>query len=65
MTKKYYIDANIWIDFFHERQGYCGELLSSHAYDKNKLVISNVLISELKKYFSQEEIINIFIFKLI
>lgn len=64
MTERYYIDTSIWIDLYEDRKGYNGEQLGDFALRlllmiremKNKLIITDILIRELEKYYTLEEI---------
>lgn len=68
MASKYYLDASIWVDLYDGRVGYFGEqlgrfaglLLYSLLRNKHKLVITDVLISELETVYSLEEINGMF-----
>ena len=58
---KYYIDTCIWIDFFEDRKGHFGEPLGKYASDlftkiantNSTIVLSDVLLSELRKILGQ------------
>ncbi|MBU1204148.1 MAG: PIN domain-containing protein [Nanoarchaeota archaeon] len=64
MIEKYYLDISIWIDIYEDRKGYNNKPLGEYALkllcfirSKNKiLVISELLIKELEKFYSIEEI---------
>ncbi len=64
MTNKYYIDTSIWIDVYENRFGFNKESLGRYALklfhyiltENHKLVISDVLIKELERYYSIAEI---------
>lgn len=56
--------TSIWIDFYEDRKGYNNEPLGNFAWKllalmlvkKNKIIISDLLISELKIYYSDDQI---------
>lgn len=64
MPEKYYVDTSIWIDLYEDRKGYHNEPLGDFALKlfiliksrKNKMVISNLLITELEMNYSMEAI---------
>jgi len=64
MTNKYYLDTSIWIDIYEDRKGYDKEPLGDFAWklisfiktNKNKLIITDLLIRELEINYSLEEI---------
>ena len=61
---KYYIDTSIWIDIYEDRKGFNNEPLGEYALklfafirkEKHKLIISDILIRELERYYSMEKI---------
>ncbi len=69
MSKKYYLDASIWMDIYEDRKGYQGEPLGKFAAkflldllkEGARLVISDVLVYELEVYYSSEEINAMFV----
>ncbi len=68
MKQKYYVDTCIWIDLYEDRKGYNGELLGKFAAKflfsllkkQQVLIISKLLIKELKKYYAEEQIEGMF-----
>ncbi|MGV8171161.1 MAG: type II toxin-antitoxin system VapC family toxin [Candidatus Woesearchaeota archaeon] len=60
MTQRYLIDTSIWIDLYEDRIGFNGEPLGEYALklisklltQKHIMVVSNILIVELEKYYS-------------
>ena len=60
----YYFDTSIWIDLLEDRKGFVGEPLGGYAMklicsirsDKSVLVISDLLIKELVKHYTVNEI---------
>ena len=63
MTKKYYLDACIWIDYFENRSDMfrpLGEwafgLIKKIVGEKNHVMLSNLLIKEFPKRYSEEKI---------
>lgn len=68
MKQKYYIDTCIWIDLYEDRKGYDGELLGEFATiflfsllkQQQVLIISKLLIKELKRYYTEEQIEGMF-----
>lgn len=59
----YYIDSCIWIDYFedrHDRFRPLGEwaflLLKKIVQEKQKIILSNVLMNELQKRYSHKEL---------
>jgi predicted nucleic acid-binding protein len=64
MTNRYYTDTSIWIDLYEDRKGFNNEKLGDHALDlfyfiidkNHKLIISDILIEELGRYYSVAEI---------
>jgi len=65
---KYYLDTSIWMDIYENRKGYFGEplgefgikLISLILNKKSKIIISDLLIIELKINYSIEEINGMF-----
>jgi len=61
---RFYVDSSIWIDLYEDRKGYKNALLGDFALKffilmksrKDKLVISDILITELNVYYSIEQI---------
>lgn len=61
---KYYLDTSVWIDLYEDRIGYNKEPLGDFAWrllslikiNKNKLIITDILIKELEINYSLEEI---------
>ena len=70
MVKRYYFDASIWIDFYDGRTGYSGEPLSSYAFrllsvislKGYKVIITDLLIEELRGQYSEEQVNSLFSF---
>ncbi len=66
MNKNYYFDTAIWVDFLNDRKGYNKEPLGEYAYklilkiikNNNTILISDVLLKELKTIYTEEEIKN-------
>ena len=64
MALKFYLDTSIWMDLYEDRKGYSGECLGDFAWklvslikaQRNKLVISDLLIRELESNYSIPEI---------
>lgn len=64
MSEKYYLDTSIWMDLYEDRKGFANEPLGDFAWKlfalikvkKNKIIISNLLIAELKVNYSDEQI---------
>jgi len=64
VIEKFYVDTSIWIDLYEDRKGYNNEPLGDFALKlfamvkakDNKLMISDILIRELERYYSIEEI---------
>jgi len=60
----YYFDTCIWIDFFEDRRNLIGKNLGKPAYNaifkiinrKDKVLISDITIHELSKFFGEEYI---------
>ena len=66
---KYYVDSCIWIDFWEDRKGFMNKPLGKYAAEfflkafNNKILISDVVLSELRDYMYEEdieELMNIF-----
>jgi len=63
-VEKFYVDTSIWIDLYEDRKGYNNEPLGEFALrlfamikaKKKRLIISDILIKELEKYYSIEQI---------
>ncbi len=61
---KYYVDTSIWIDVYEDRKGYGEEPLGNYALKflavlkakGERLVISDILITELECFYSIAEI---------
>ena len=53
---KFYIDTAIWLDFLEDRKGYLGEPIGKYAgelfknilFNKDTIIVSTLLINELK-----------------
>lgn len=68
MVRKYLIDTCIWLDIIEDRKGYMGEPLGDYAAKfflkitliKEKIIISNFLIQELKRKISDNAINSMF-----
>jgi len=63
MKRKYYLDTSIWIDYYEDRKyrfrplgEWAHRLLSMIEYDKDDLLISDVLEEELERRFSKEKV---------
>ena len=64
MVNKYYADTSIWIDLLQDRKGYNNEPLGDYALklfyfireNNHRLIISDILIKELERYYSIAEI---------
>ena len=64
MVNKYYLDTSIWMDVYEGRKGFKDEALGKYALklfslirkENHKLVISDILIKELERYYSIPEI---------
>ena len=61
MVKRYYLDASIYIDYYEDRKDrfrplgeWAHRLLYNIEQEKSLLFISDLLMEELEKYFSQE-----------
>lgn len=65
---KYYLDACIWIDIYNDRKDFRGRSLSDPALvllsyireNKHRIVMTDLLFNELKRFFSTEEINGMF-----
>ncbi|MFA5796955.1 MAG: type II toxin-antitoxin system VapC family toxin [Candidatus Woesearchaeota archaeon] len=61
---KFYIDTNIWVDWFEDRKGFHGEPLGEYAErlfamireQHDTIIVTNLIIYELESQFSMEEI---------
>ena len=68
MKQRFYLDSSIWIDIYEDRKGYQGELLGRFGIRllgmlvdrKEELVITDLLIEELKQFYTDDEIIGMF-----
>jgi len=66
MIIKYYFDTCIWRDFYENRFGYSGRPLGSlanrlflHVMKKKQILLfSDLVVSELKKDYSENDIVN-------
>ena len=64
MAERYYVDTSIWMDLLEDRKGFNGELLGVYALKlfamikakNHKLVLSDLLIKELKSNYSLQKI---------
>ena len=64
MENKYYLDTSIWIDVYEDRKGYNNEPLGEYGLKllalikakENKIIISDLLISELEVRYTIPEI---------
>ena len=69
MKRGYYVDTSIWMDLLEGRIGYRGEKLGDYALrffaflksTKRRLVVSDLLVFELKRNYSSENIIGFFL----
>ena len=67
MVRKFYIDSCIWVDLYENRKGYRGEPLGEYAKKmlslikarEDRIVVSDLLLRELRKKYTTEHIINI------
>jgi hypothetical protein len=65
---KFYLDTSIWIDFYEDRKGYNDEPIGEYAWkllsmimsESHQIVLSNINLFELQKYFSAEDINGMF-----
>lgn len=61
---RFYIDTNIWVDWFEDRKGFHGEPLGEYAeklltkirVEKNYIVVSSIIMDELQKKYSMAQI---------
>ncbi len=68
MVKKYYLDTSIWMDVYENRLGYGNEAIGHSAlkflFDllkgKSKVIITDMLVMELSKSYSLEQINGMF-----
>ena len=67
MTKKYYLDTSIWRDYFENRNDglrplgeWAFELIKMIIRNKDLFLYSDVVIQELRKRYSDEDINKIF-----
>ena len=67
MGKKYYFDTSIWRDYFENRKDnfrplgeWAFELIKKMVENNDALLYSDVVITELRAYFSEEEVSRIF-----
>jgi predicted nucleic acid-binding protein len=69
VTGRYYLDTSIWIDIYEDRVGFNGEPLGEFGFqlllmikeNKEKIVISDIVYSELKQHYSLECIKGMFL----
>ena len=69
MSERYLIDTSIWIDLVEDRIGYNQEPLGDYALKlfstiktkKNKIIISELLVNELKSNYTIENINGMFL----
>lgn len=61
--KKYYLDTSIWIDYFENRKDkfrplgeWAYALLSLIRKQNDKMLVSDLVITELKKYMDEEKV---------
>lgn len=65
MTKTYYLDTCIWRDFYESRSSksgkpfgrYTAELIRKIVKEHSRIIFSDVLIWELRKAYSEEDIL--------
>ena len=60
---RFYVDTSIWMDLCENRKGFRDEPLDRYAFlfflhvlDNHTLIVSDVLVQELGKYYSDPEI---------
>ncbi|MDD5163940.1 MAG: PIN domain-containing protein [Candidatus ainarchaeum sp.] len=63
MHKKFYIDTSIWRDYFEDRKDnirplgeFAFQFLKKCLKEKVTIIISNIVMKELKKYFSGQQV---------
>lgn len=68
--RRYLIDTAIWIDLYEDRKGYSGEALGEYAWkllakiqaSKDTIIVSDLLIVELRIRYSPEQITSMLLF---
>jgi len=61
---RFYIDTNIWVDWFEDRKGFHEELLGEYAEklftiireQRHIIIVTNLILFELESDFSMDEI---------
>lgn len=63
MPKKFYIDTSIWRDYFEDRNDgikplgeFAFQFLKKCLKEKSQIIFSDIVLKELKGYFSEEQI---------
>lgn len=64
MTNRYYLDTSIWMDLHEYRRGFAEESLGEYAFKllsilmarRHTIIITDILIKELAKYYPRTEI---------
>lgn len=67
MTRKFYLDTCIWRDYFEDRKDrfrplgeWAFRLIKSIIENEDEIVYSELIIEELKEYYSEEDINQVF-----
>lgn len=65
---RFYLDTAIWIDFYEDRKGFSNEPLGEYVWkllafiisEEHMIILSDINMLELEKYYSLEEINGMF-----